>query len=114
MDNLCKKFKSELEENGIECDEIRAARLKAYLQWKCENDIILDKLQWTTGYSRETLKARMPIEDQLLPEHIRPDSYEVWLWVKKEPIILGNVTITAHVSRSCTIKLIETILHYSL
>ena len=42
-------------------------------------------------------------EDKLYPEHdvlpgyVRPRSYEIWLWVHKEPIIKGNITINVTV-----------------
>ena len=91
-DNLCVKFKTELEEHDIECNEHRAARLKQHLQWKCE--------KWPTEGKRGSRELReKQEEDKLYPEHdvlpgyIRPNSYDLWLWVHKEPIIKGNITI---------------------
>ena len=84
-DNICKKFKLELEEKHIKCEEVRAARLKAYLQWKCKEK------KWNS----EELVDEIYPEHELLPDHIRPQSYEIWLWVKEKPIIEGNVTIKA-------------------
>ena len=82
-DNICKKFQLELEEKHIKCEEVRAARLKAYLQWKCK---------MKKSNSEELVDEIYP-EHDLLPDHIRPQSYEIWLWVKEKPIIEGNVTI---------------------
>ena len=92
-DNICKKFKRELEERGIECNDIDATRLKGYLSWKCENDIMLNKVENVTSHSWTDLNKMVPPEEILLPEHIKPESYEIWMWVKKEAAIMGNVTM---------------------
>ena len=99
LDNICQKFKQELDEKVIKCDDRYATRLKAYLEWKCENEKMLVKLKEIAGPHRAALKERVPAEEQLLPEHIRPESYEVWLIIKKEPIIIGNATITVNLNR---------------
>ena len=99
LDDICKKFKRELDEKGIKCDDEEAWRLKAYLQWKCEKERMLDKLENITDKSRAVLEEQLPLTEQVLPGHLRPVSYEVWLWVMKEPRIIGNVTIIVNVSR---------------
>ena len=113
LDDICKRLKSELDERGIKCDDEEAIRLKAYLQWKCENGRTLEKLKNITKKSRTVLEfsprtpsttpvvpqSTLPHMEQVLPGHLRPESYEVWLWVRKEPMIIGNVTIIVNVSR---------------
>ena len=100
---MCKKLKQDNEEDVIECNEKYGMRLKAYLQWKCQNERILAKLEKNMGQSRAAgiaAKERVPPEEQLLPGHIRPKSYEIWLLVKKEPMVIGNATITVNINRS--------------
>ena len=87
-DDVCVKFKTELEEQGIECKGDRAARLKTRLQWKCKNRKI------KRGNEKED---KLYPEHDLLPKHIRPNFYEIWLWLHKKPIIKGNVTINVTV-----------------
>ena len=103
MDKICKTRKQEGDEKLLECDEKYEMRLKAYLQWKCQNEKKLAKLEKIMGHSRAAgvaSKETVPPEEQLLPGHIRPESYEVWLLVKKEPIVIGNATITVNINRS--------------
>jgi hypothetical protein len=102
-ENICIKFKSELKNIGIRCDVYRAARIKSYLQWKCANELKLDNVAKYRGLGRtfERENSSLPHvnpEDDLLPEHIRPFSYKVWLWIKKEPTVIGNVTIEVNVT----------------
>ena len=82
----------ELETQEIECREDRAARLKQYLQWKCENEKYKSN---GTNAKKDTNneESKLYPEHDLLPEYIRPNSYEIWLWIHKEPIIEGNITI---------------------
>ena len=91
-DNICVKFKTELEEHGIECNGHRAARLKNHLQWKCENGPTKGKRGSRELRGNEKDDKLYP-EHDVLPGYVRPHSYEIWLWVHKEPIIKGNITI---------------------
>ena len=95
-DDICEKFKKELQHKNIECDAFRAERLKTDLLWKCKNG---KEYSETKKYNSSFVEGSDSSPDavypehDLLPEHIRPEKYEVWLWVKKERKILGNVTI---------------------
>ena len=104
-DNICKKFKSELKRNKISCDIDKAARIKSYLISQCENKTQARK----SGRARNIVekeregkiitKLSNP-EDDFLPDHIRPESYEIWLWIKAEPaVVVGNLTIHVNVTR---------------
>ena len=96
-DDICEVFKIELEKLGMECMEDRAARLKQYLQWKCENEN--DKKEGTKAKKdTEDQESKLYPEHDLLPEYIRPNSYEIWLWIHKEPIIKGNIKINVTVN----------------
>ena len=97
-DNICVKFKTELEDQGIECREERAARIKQRLQWKCESGQTLNGGR-QVSIDRKKQEDKLYPEHDLLPEHIRPNSYEIWLWIHKEPIVKGNVTIDVTVHK---------------
>ena len=92
-DNICKKFKLELEEKHIACEEERAARLKVYLQWKCKRTELKKTKDSKSKFNPEERVNEIYPEHDVLPDHIRPQSYEIWLWVKDQPIIEGNITI---------------------
>ena len=92
----------------IDCDNEKAARIKSYLMSKCEKEtqkrksgqtrIIIHGIDNEVG--RKLSKKLLNPEDSFLPDHIRPESYEVWLWIKKEPaVVVGNVTINVIVTR---------------
>ena len=94
-ESICDKFKTELRENGIECQEERAERLKSYLEWKCDNEKAESaERKLSDGVaSVKQEKDKLYPEHDLLPSTIRPNSYEIWLWVQKERFIKGNATI---------------------
>ena len=107
-DNICKRFRHELKRKEIVCDNEKAARIKSYLMSKCEKEtqkrksgqtrIIIHGIDNEVG--RKLSKKLLNPEDSFLPDHIRPESYEVWLWIKKEPaVVVGNVTINVIVTR---------------
>ena len=101
-DNICEKFATQLEEKSIKCDERRATRLKAYLRRKCEMSRIANSLRLPPmkgGRIDPVLryKKSMIPENNLLSKRFQPVFYEVSLWIKKEPVIIGNVTITVKV-----------------
>ena len=101
-DSICEKFKTELKDKNIECNNVLASRLKKYLEWKCENQLKLQKNEKYQGMIRSNSLQQHTLvypENYLLPTHIRPESYEIWLWIMKEPIIKGNVTILVTVTR---------------
>ena len=91
-ESICIKFKTRLEEQGIECNEDRAARLKVHLQWKCENKRFKSRKQEAT-IKRSSDNDKLYPEHDLLPGYIRPNSYEIWLWIQYKPIVIGNITI---------------------
>ena len=95
-DNICVKLKTELEEKGIECKDERAARLKQHLLWKCENRPIKSK-SGRIAIDEKKNKNKLYPEHDLLPGYIRPNFYEIWLWVHQEPIVKGNITINVTV-----------------
>ena len=100
IDNICEKFATQLEERSIKCDERRATRLKAYLRRKCEISRIANSLRSMQGGRIDRVlryKKSMIPENNLLSKRIKPLHYEVSLWIKKEPVIIGNVTITLNV-----------------
>ena len=91
-DDICNKFKVEFEQKRIKCYPERAEILKDYLQFKCK-EMKSDRMKGINATTNITRSAAIYPEHYLLPEHVRPEFYEVWLWVKEEPIIEGNVTI---------------------
>ena len=95
-DNICEKLKTELKEKGIECKDERAARLKQHLLWKCENRPIKSK-SGRIAIDEKKNKDKLYPEHDLLPGHIRPNFYEIWLCVHQEPIVKGNITINVTV-----------------
>ena len=87
-EDICEKY---------DCDDEEAMSMKRYLHERCIRRKQEQKIS--------RLKVSRPAPDTVvLPEHIRPESYVIWLWIKKEPKIIGNATITVNVLSTTTIK----------
>ena len=91
-ENICDKH---------ECDIEETMGLKQYLHERCNKKRMEERLENITGIrmTENRMEDVRPAPDTvLLPEHIRPESYVIWLWIMKEPKIKGNATITINVS----------------
>ena len=80
------------------CDDEEAMGMKRYLHERCIKRKQHQKIQSIEEHQR--VRASRPAPDTVvLPGHIRPESYVIWLWVRKEPKIIGNATIIVNVLR---------------
>ena len=77
---------------------VDSGNLKLLLHLKCIEE---EHLKKANGISRSNFGSdvKIPPELDLLPANIRPQSYELWIWVMEEPKLIGNVTIIVNIDR---------------